>query len=153
MLYVLLAAPFRPIPGSKADSIKSNSFLMYNKIYTPTHRISSSIILTVVLLAPHLPIILTVVLFLIRLLATTTPTPPIIISTLSALHDHAHTHRTSFPTTVLTPRQRQVLDHILDQSSLRHDYPEEADPVEILCARFPALLPNVSDAQRVVRFI
>lgn len=62
-------------------------------------------------------------------------------------------HRTSFPTTVLTPRQRQVLDHILDQSSLRHDYPEEADPAEILCARFPALLPNRSEAQRVVRFI
>jgi hypothetical protein len=108
---------------------------------------------SMLLLASSLPILLTVVPFLIRLLATTTPTPPIIISTLSALHAHAYAHRTSFPTTVLTPRQRQVLDHILDQSSLRHDYPEEADPAEILCAHFPALLLNSSDAQRVVRFI
>jgi hypothetical protein len=41
----------------------------------------------------------------------------------------------------------------LSASDLRHDYPEEADPAEILCALFPALLPNISDAQRVVRFI
>jgi hypothetical protein len=107
--------------------------------------------------APQPPFFLA--LFLICLLfasstATITTTTNITSpTTLSVLHSHAHAHRTSSPTTVLNPRQLQLLNHIYHQSTLRHGYPDHADTAQILTSHFPALLPNLSEAHRVVQYL